>query len=64
MVTKKHKTIEGHSKLIELKNSMNTKRSYFNWGHLDAYNKSLNLIALSRQDGQLRISCHKLLVCL
>lgn len=22
------------SKLIELKNSMNTKRNYFNWGHL------------------------------
>ena len=39
VLSKKHKTIEGTSKLIELKNSMNTKRSYFNWGHLDAYNK-------------------------
>ena len=39
VLSKKHKTIEGTSKLIELKNSMNTKRSYFNWDHLDAYNK-------------------------
>ena len=39
VLSQKYKTIEGTSKLIQLKNSMNTKRSQFNWDHLDGYNK-------------------------
>lgn len=38
VVSKKYKTIEGTSKLIQLKNTMNSQRSYFNWDHLNAYN--------------------------
>ena len=30
----KHLTIEGINKLIELKNSMNDRRTEFNWDHL------------------------------
>ena len=39
VLSQKYKTIEGTSKLIQLKNSMNTKRSQFNWAHLEGYNK-------------------------
>lgn len=35
IISKKYKDIEGTAKLIELKNSMNTKRYYFNWDHLN-----------------------------
>ena len=39
VLSQKYKTIEGTSKLIQLKNSMNTKRSQFNWDHLEGYKK-------------------------
>lgn len=35
IISKTYKDIEGTAKLIELKNSMNTKRYYFNWDHLN-----------------------------
>ena len=34
---KEHKTIEGTSQLIFLKNSMNTKRTQFNWDSLNNF---------------------------
>lgn len=36
-ITKSYKSIEGTSKLISLKNSMNTKRTQFNWDSLDNF---------------------------
>lgn len=36
-VTKSYKSIEGTSKLISLKNSMNTKRTQFNWDSLNNF---------------------------
>lgn len=36
-LSREYKTIEGTSKLISLKNSMNTKRTQFNWDSLDSF---------------------------
>nr|QID02900.1 hypothetical protein [Orbilia oligospora] len=36
-LSKEYKTIEGTSKLIFLKNSMNTKRTQFNWDSLNSF---------------------------
>lgn len=36
-LSKEYKTIEGTSKLIYLKNSMNTKRTQFNWDSLNSF---------------------------
>lgn len=36
VVSKKYKSLEGTAKLVELKNSMNSKRTQFNWEHLIA----------------------------
>lgn len=36
-IAKSYKTIEGTSELISLKNSMNTKRTQFNWDTLDRF---------------------------
>ena len=36
-LAKSYKTIEGTSKLITLKNSMNTKRTQFNWDSLNKF---------------------------
>lgn len=36
-ISKKYKTIEGTSKLISLKNSMNTMRTQFNWDSLNKF---------------------------
>lgn len=36
-LSRKYKTIEGTSKLISLKNSMNTKRTQFNWSSLNNF---------------------------
>ena len=36
-LTKSYKSIEGTSKLISLKNSMNTKRTQFNWDSLNSF---------------------------
>jgi hypothetical protein len=32
-----YRTKEGTMELIELKNNMNSKRTIFNWSHLDPY---------------------------
>jgi len=36
-LSREYKTIEGTSKLISLKNSMNTKRTQFNWDSLNSF---------------------------
>lgn len=36
-LSKEYKTMEGTSKLISLKNSMNTKRTQFNWDSLNSF---------------------------
>ena len=36
-LSRKYKTKEGTSKLIYLKNSMNTKRTQFNWDSLKSF---------------------------
>ena len=38
---KQHKSIEGSSEIIRLKNSMNTKREFFDWSHLDKFLNNL-----------------------
>jgi len=35
--SKQYRTVEGTTKLLELKSSMNNKRSSFNWEHLDSF---------------------------
>lgn len=37
--SKKYISIDGTAKLVELKNSMNSKRNYFSWNHLNTYNE-------------------------
>lgn len=37
--SKEYKTIKGTNKLFELKGSMNSLRSNFNWEHLDNFYK-------------------------
>lgn len=36
-ISKKYKSLDGTSKLISLKNSMNTKRTQFNWDSLNRF---------------------------
>jgi hypothetical protein len=36
-IFKKYKSLDGTSKLISLKNSMNTKRTQFNWDSLNRF---------------------------
>jgi hypothetical protein len=36
-IYKKYKSLDGTSKLISLKNSMNTKRTQFNWDSLNRF---------------------------
>jgi hypothetical protein len=36
-IDKKYKTLEGSSELLFLKNSMNTKRTQFNWDSLNSF---------------------------
>lgn len=38
VISKKYRGIDGTAKLVELKNSMNSKRNYFSWNHLNTYN--------------------------
>lgn len=37
---REYRTVEGSSRLINLKSSMNTNRTYFNWKHLEDFKKS------------------------
>lgn len=39
MLNKEHLTISGREKITILKESMNNKRTYYNWDHLDKLNK-------------------------
>ena len=37
VISKKYRSIDGTAKLVELKNSMNSKRTYFSWNHLNIW---------------------------
>jgi hypothetical protein len=37
VISKQYRTVEGTTKLLELKSSMNNKRTSFNWEHLDSF---------------------------
>ena len=39
VVKRGYRTVEGSSILINLKSSMNTNRTYFNWKHLEDFKK-------------------------
>jgi len=38
VIKKQYKTVEGTAKLLELKSSMNSLRTNFNWKHLEGLN--------------------------
>ena len=39
VVNREYRTVEGSSRLINLKSTMNTNRTYFNWKHLEDFKK-------------------------
>ena len=47
MLNKEHLTISGREKISILKEGMNSKRTYYNWDHLDKLNKESKLLVVN-----------------
>ena len=47
MLNKEHLTISGREKIPILKESMNNKRTYYNWDHLEKLNKESKLLLVN-----------------
>lgn len=47
MLNKEHLTISGREKITILKESMNNKRTYYNWDHLEKLNKESKLLLVN-----------------